>query len=224
MNSAAILYSRVSTDDQAESGLGLADQATKLRAWATMKDADNTIEIIDDGISAKSLKRPGLGQALEMLAAGDAGVLVVTKLDRLTRNVQDLGALMDRAETEGWALVINDLGIDTTTSNGKLVANVLASVAQWERQAIGERTKAALAEKKAQGARLGRPTEIAESIRQRIAEDRHLGLSMGKIAQRLNAENVPTARGGKWHASTISAVLKSVELDQEAAEASVAGR
>jgi DNA invertase Pin-like site-specific DNA recombinase len=100
-------------------------------------------------------------QALDILTKGEAHALVVTKLDRLTRSVSDLADLMERAQAEGWALVVIELGIDTTTSGGRLVANVMASVSQWEREAIGERTKAALAVKRAEGHRLGRPVLLA---------------------------------------------------------------
>lgn len=216
--STAILYSRVSTDDQAESGLGLSDQQTRLNAWATMTGTDETISMVDEGQSGKSLDRPAMTKALAMLTNGDASTLVVMKLDRLTRSTRDLGELMERAQQDRWALVILDLGVDTSTASGKLVANVMVSVAQWERETTVERTKAALAAKKSQGHRLGRVPEIPAATRNRIAEDRAIGLSMAKIADRLNAEGVPTARGGKWYGSTIAAVLKSVALDEEMAE------
>lgn len=208
----AILYSRVSTDDQAESGLGLADQSQKLQALATLKDW-HPVELIDDGVSAKNLDRPAMEKALEMLASGQAHALVAVKLDRLTRSVADLAELMKRSEAEGWSLVILDLGIDTSTASGKLVANVMASVAQWEREVIGERTSAALRIIKGNGRHLGRPVALEDETRSRIAAERAEGKSLRAIAEGLTADGVPTARGGKWHASTVKGVLNSLDLN-----------
>ncbi len=213
----AILYARVSTEDQADSGLGLADQLTKLRAMATVKDLDG-IEKIDDGYSAKSLNRPAMTEALEMLAAGEADALVVTKLDRLTRSVGDFADLLDLATKQGWALNVIELGVDTGTASGKLVANVMMSVAQWEREVIGERTSAAPQQLKRDGKRLGRPVTLADSARTRIATERSDGRSLRAIAGDLNTDGIQTSQGGKqWFAATVKAVLDSIELDQHAA-------
>ena len=211
----AILYSRVSTDDQAESGLGLADQKKRLEGMAAAKGWDNTVSLVDDGASAKNLNRPAMAEALEMLAAGEAFALVVTKLDRLTRSVEDLGGLMETANREGWALIILDLGVDTTTASGELVANVMASIAQWERKVIGERTSAALRILKGNGRHLGRPVETQADTRQRIAAERAEGKSLRAIAEGLTTDGIPTARGGKWHASTVKAVLVSVDRNPD---------
>lgn len=212
----AILYARVSTEDQAESGLGLADQMAKLRAMATIKDL-HSIELVDDGHSAKTLNRPAMTEALTMLAGGHADVLVVTKLDRLTRSVGDFADLLDLATRQGWALNVIELGVDTSTAAGKLVANVMMSVAQWEREVIGERTSAALQQLKADGKRLGRPVALSDEIRHRIAIERSDGLSLRAIARGLNDDGVATAQGGKsWYAATVKAVLTSVDLDQVA--------
>ena len=218
----AILYTRVSTDDQATSGLGLTDQADKLNALATLKDWTG-IELVDDGASAKTLKRPAMTEALRMLKAGEANALVAVKLDRLTRSVADLATLMARSEREGWALVILDLGIDTSTASGKLVANVMASVAQWEREVIGERTSAALQVKKAEGARLGRKVTTPDEIRQRIAELRDSGLSWANVARQAAAEGLNRPSSGKpYGRSGCQKVYASVMLDREAAAAQAA--
>ncbi len=213
----AVLYSRVSTDDQAESGLGLADQTEKLRAMAVVKGWIG-LELVDDGVSAKNLNRPAMAEALRMLAAGEAGALVVAKLDRLTRSVVDLGELMATADSEGWALIVLDLGIDTTTASGELVANVMTAVSQWERKVIGERTSAALQTLKAGGRRLGRPVALPHQVRTRIATERRLGSTYRAIADRLNTDDVPTVNGGQWRVSTVADVVNSVELDAEMAD------
>jgi DNA invertase Pin-like site-specific DNA recombinase len=115
---------------------------------------------------------------------------------------------MEDARREGWALVILDLGVDTTTPSGEMIANVMATFAQFERRLIGQRTKDALAVKKRQGVRLGRPPTLAPAVVKRIRREREAGRSLREIAGRLNDEGVPTGHGGaKWHASTVKAVL-----------------
>jgi DNA invertase Pin-like site-specific DNA recombinase len=115
-----------------------------------------------------------------------------------------------------------DVDVDTTTPTGELVANISASVAQWERRIIGARTSAALQAKKAAGHRLGRPVTMSEDLRQRIAEAHRAGGTFSGIARQLNAEGVPTARGGRWHASTVVKVIQSLQLDAEAVASSAA--
>lgn len=105
--------------------------------------------------------------------------------------------------------------MDTTTPTGELVANITSSVAQWERRIIGQRTSEAMQAMKRRGVRLGRPVELGDDVRRRIAVDHDAGISLRAIAQALNTESVPTARGGRWHASTIRRVLDSLDLDAE---------
>jgi DNA invertase Pin-like site-specific DNA recombinase len=105
--------------------------------------------IEDAGLSAKTLDRPGLQTALAMLKTGQAAGLVIAKLDRLTRSVRDLGALIEGPFAAGKAALLSvSEQIDTRTAGGRLVLNILGSVSQWEREVIGERTAAALQHKK----------------------------------------------------------------------------
>ena len=98
----------------------------------------------DRGCSAKDLRRPGIREALRLLAAGDADALVVAKLDRLSRSLLDFSGLVEQSRRERWQLVALDLGVDTSTPSGEMLANVLASFAQFERRLIGQRTAEAL--------------------------------------------------------------------------------
>ncbi|MBI3722714.1 recombinase family protein [bacterium] len=137
-------YVRVSTDKQADEGVSLAAQRSKLEAYASLYGLELVEVVVDAGVSAKTLDRPGLGRALDRLARGEADGLLVAKLDRLTRSVRDLGTLIaEHFETAALLSVAEN--IDTRSAAGRLVLNVLASVAQWEREAIGERTSAAMA-------------------------------------------------------------------------------
>ena len=140
-----ILYARVSTDEQVRSGHSIDAQAAKLRAWAELFDHDVVDVITDAGESAKSLNRLGIQKALSILGEAHAAGIVVAKLDGLTRNIADWQKLISHYFGEKAGRELFSLGdsIDTTTAGGRLVLNVLLSVAQWEREAIGERTRAA---------------------------------------------------------------------------------
>ena len=233
-----IAYIRVSTAQQADEGVSLAAQRRKLEAYAVAMDLELVAFEVDAGASAKSLRRPALQRAFDQLEAGHADALLVAKLDRLTRSVHDLGWLLEARRFGGrWQLLSVGDSIDTRSAGGRLVLNVLASVSQWEREAIGERTRDALAHVKAQGAQLGRAClgqrrtgerdehgrlvleadarelDLVSYIRQARAD----GYSLRVIAVKLNLavdddpERWATKRGGKWHASTVRAVLRRSE-------------
>jgi DNA invertase Pin-like site-specific DNA recombinase len=146
----AIAYVRVSTDKQADHGVSLEAQQAKVRAYASLYDLDLVDVVVDAGASAKSLDRPGLARVLALVESGAVDAVVVCKLDRLTRSVADLGTLVDRYFRRAALLSVAEQ-IDTRSAAGRLVLNVLGSVAQWEREAIGERTSAAMAHKASQG-------------------------------------------------------------------------
>src|SRR3954453_18201171 len=160
-------YVRVSTDEQSDSGAGLEAQRRaivaecKRRGW-------QLVEVIEDaGFSAKDLNRPGIKVALEVLKSGDAKALVAAKLDRLSRSMLDSTALMAMAQKQGWALVALDCAVDTTTPAGEAMANVLATFAQFERRLISQRTKEALAAKRASGTLrgpIGRPRVMPDHV------------------------------------------------------------
>jgi DNA invertase Pin-like site-specific DNA recombinase len=204
-------YVRVSTEEQGRSGAGLAAQRAAIRRTCEERGWE-LVEVVEDrGFSAKSLERPGITGVLERLNTGDADALMVAKLDRLSRSLLDFAGLMERARRQGWALVALDLGVDTSTPAGEMMANVLATFAQFERRMIGQRTKDALAQKKADGVRLGRPRSLPDDIVRRIVEQRSEGLTLQAIADGLNVDSVPTAQGGAlWRPSSVRAVIASI--------------
>lgn len=126
-------YTRVSTAEQARNGYGLDAQEAAIRDEAERRGWPLLRVIRDEGVSGESLDRPGIREALERIAAGEAGGLVAAKLDRLSRSLVDFGTLLDWFTDAGATLVALDLGLDTSTPGGRLVANVFASVAEWER-------------------------------------------------------------------------------------------
>ncbi|HVE90925.1 MAG TPA: recombinase family protein [Actinomycetota bacterium] len=207
---AAIGYVRVSTGDQADSGAGLEAQRAVISGECLRRGWD--LEFCEDAAaSARRLsRRPALAKALVQLDSGAADALVVSKLDRLSRSLLDFAGLMSRAQSRGWNLVALDLGIDLGTPAGEFMANVMASAAQWERRIIGQRTKDALAVKRAQGVKLGRPPSIPPVVVTAISQRRDSGLSLRAIADELNAEAVATGHGGRrWYASTVRQVLRA---------------
>ncbi len=224
----AIAYLRVSTEQQADGGVSLDAQRAKVEAYALAVGLTLVETIVDAGVSAKTLDRPGLSQALAALEAGKAEAVLVTKLDRLTRSVRDLGTLVETYFGEGrFALLSVADSIDTRSAGRRLVLNVLGSVSQWEREAIGERTADALVQVKAEGVRLGgeglgwERTEETDAdgrriVRElpeeadtvaRIRELREAGKSLRDIAVTLTVEGRATKRGGRWAAKTVRAVL-----------------
>lgn len=195
-------YIRVSTGDQADSGLGLQAQREKIKAVCSSID----VEFCDAGKSGSTLKaRPELLRLLETVERDDT--LFVSRLCRLSRSVMDFASLCNRSFKEGWSIVILDPMLDLRTPSGKLTANLLASVAEFERDMISQRTTEALAEKRRQGVKLGRQPEIASDTEELIFELHDSGFSASAIAETLNSKLVPTARGGQWRHTTIGRVL-----------------
>jgi len=207
-----VAYLRCSTEEQSVSGLGLAAQEKAIRAECRRRGLPLVAVHTDAGISGKTLTRPALTAALADLDSGAGSVLMVAKLDRLTRSVHDATGLMLAADTGGWGLVALDAPVDTTTPQGAAMAQVLAVFAELERRLIGERTKAALAVKRAQGVRLGRPQTLSADVVERIVAARHAGGTWSAIARELNEDGVPTAQGGRcWYPATVRYVVLSAE-------------
>ncbi|MGD0713948.1 MAG: recombinase family protein [Gaiellaceae bacterium] len=198
----------MSSDKQSDSRAGLKAQRRAIAA-ACKRHGWRLLEVVEDaGFSATDLKRPGIQEALRLLETADAKALVVAKRDRLSRSLGELTALIASAQKQGWALVALDCALDTTTPAGKQVATLLASFAPFERRLISQRTRQALALKRAQGVRLGRPPTISQYAIDRIRRERAAGNSLAAIANGLNADHVPTAQGGRrWYPATIHYTL-----------------
>jgi DNA invertase Pin-like site-specific DNA recombinase len=203
-------YLRVSTEEQANSGLGLEAQRNTIQRYAEAHGWD-VIWYVDAGLSAKSLDRPQLQAALTRLHSipkrRDVDGIVVAKLDRLSRSVVDFAGVLELARARTWALVAIDLGVDTSTPTGELVANVMMSVAQWERRVIGERTSAAMQAAKRQGKHMGRVSVLPPSTGDRLLTLR-VTHTHAATADALNAEGLTTATGAPWSANTVAKVQK----------------
>jgi site-specific DNA recombinase len=217
-----IAYARVSTEEQATIGVSLDAQEARIGAYAIAMGFDVSDIVQDVGVSAKTLQRPGIGKILEGVRAGKIERVIILKLDRITRSTRDLAELLEIFAKADAALVSVSESLDTKSAAGRLVVNMLGVVAQWEREAIGERTAAALGHKRAISQAYG-PTpfgyrrdgkalvpEPAEqtALNEALRLDR-AGVSFRAIGRALTDLGVRPHRGTAWHASSVRAMLRS---------------
>ena len=179
--------------------------------------------VSDPGESGKSLKRPGIATIIEGIRRGHIVRVIVLKLDRLTRSTRDLAELLDLFAKYQASLVSVTEHLDTQSAAGRMVTNMLAVVAQWEREAIAERTATALAHKRERRRAYGRTPFgyrrqgdilVADPTQQdalREAQAMHsAGASLRQIAAKLEALGVrPNNGGSKWFAQSVKVVLES---------------
>jgi site-specific DNA recombinase len=218
----AIGYVRVSTDQQADRGVSLQAQTERVRAMATVQGAELVHIEVDGGESAKSMKRPGLQRILAMVEAGAVQAVIVAKLDRLTRSVKDMCSLLELFEKRKVALISVAESLDTGSAAGRLVITIMGAVSQWEREAIGERTREALRHKGSKRERVGNigyglrlaadgvHVEDCPAEQAALAEIRRLrneGRSMRGIATALNTRGYRTRRGSDWRLESVARVL-----------------
>ncbi len=220
----AIGYIRVSTDKQVTEGVSLEAQEAKIRAWADLNDYELIAIYSDEGISGSSMnKRDGLKAALKEVKKGMA--LVAYSLSRLSRSVEDTLAISRQLDKAGADMVSLSEKIDTTGAAGRMIFNMLAVLAQFERDQIAERTQSALRHKKATG-KVYSPTPYGfEAINgelikvaaeadvvAEIVEARKSGQTLQQIADGLNAQGIPTKMGKAWQPATIHLLLKRSTL------------
>ncbi len=219
----AVGYIRVSTEEQAREGVSLDNQRKRIEAFCVAKDWTLGRIYADEGISGSSLKREGVQELISDCKRCVFDVVVIYKLDRLTRSVKDLGTLIETFDKSDVAISSVSDNFDTTTANGKLVLNILGSVAQWERDIISERTRDALAHKRdereiysplplgfeagAGGHLIENEKELAIVKQIRVLHKR--GLSYQKIADRLNKSGLTTKHGRIWRKGTIYKIIQN---------------
>lgn len=210
-----VAYCRVSTNEQGESGLGLDAQELAIRD-AVDRRGDILVEVIREVASGGKQDRAGLERAVGMCGT-EADGIIVAKLDRLSRSVSHFASLMGQSRKQGWVLIALDLGVDTSTPAGELVANVIAAVAQWERSVISDRAKATWAARRQRGDLGLRPEQrTGAATVARILELRAEGLTMRRIVDVLNEEGHRTGQGGQWRAGTVGYLIKKHEAKEAA--------
>jgi site-specific DNA recombinase len=220
-----IAYARVSTQEQAKSGVSLPAQAEKLAAYAALYSLEIVELIQDAGESAKSLRRPGLQRALAMLKRGEADGLLIYKLDRLSRKLRDWNALIDGffGEKSGKALFSVTDSINTKSASGRMVLNVMMTIAQWELETIIERTCEGMDYKRSKGERISRHIPFGfrlsedgvalikdaaeQAILSEIVQLRQAGHTLRAIADALNSRSIPAKNGKRWAHTSIRSIL-----------------
>ncbi|WEX88496.1 recombinase family protein [Sinorhizobium garamanticum] len=213
-----VIYTRVSTEDQGRSGLGLEAQERDIAIFLD-KFSDIPFEIIGefrDVQSGADSERPELTKALELVRKTGAELLVA-KLDRLSRKVSFIATLMDDKRVK--------LRVAQMPQADKFQLHIYAALAEQERTFISERTKAALKAAKGRGVRLGglrdKTMKRNEAIQQKADAEaakvmkivgplRASGQTLSAIAETLDSMNIPTSRGGKWTPTQVSRVLDRV--------------
>lgn len=216
----AVAYLRVSTEEQAKNGASLDAQRTAITAAAAARGLEITAWHEDAGVSGKTdpEKRAGLSAALAELSAGPASVLLVAKLDRLVRSVHYLSGMVEQAQRQGWTMAAADGTVDITTPSGVAMAQVSGVFAELERKMIGIRTSEGMAERRAQGVHVGRPTELTDDVVRRIVAERRTGAGWSEIARTLNTEGIRTARGKSWLPNGVRQVLHGTAAARVLAE------
>jgi DNA invertase Pin-like site-specific DNA recombinase len=166
-----IAYIRVSSDEQVNEGQSLGDQRAQIEKYVEYKQLGDLEVLMDEGKSGADWQRQGAVELLKRIKENSIDHLVITRLPRLGRTALELHKMFDMLDRQGIALHILSLGIDTTTTTGKLVRGVLAQVAEFELDQLKERTRAALAHKKTKGEHMGRipfgfklPTKIVDGV------------------------------------------------------------
>lgn len=217
----AILYIRVSTTKQEHSP---EVQLKKLQAYCMLHDYEVVETIEDIGASGGNIKRPGLARALALLALGGKGyVLVVAKLDRLTRSIADLCRLVETSHKEGWTFASISEEFNTGNAMGRFVLKIFGAIAEWERETISERTSEVMQSRKASGVKhchhapygwqwftgddgvtrpARNPTE--QTVMSLISQYRSEGYGQSWIATVLNEGGYRTRTGTKWTKHSVS--------------------
>ena len=233
MKYAAVLYTRVSTEEQSVNGVSLKDQEAKLLDYCKLAGLEPVHIIREEGISAgKPLAtRPGGQELLQLVKKGDVGHVIALKLDRLFRDAADALNVTKAWDNAGIALHLVDMGgqsMNTATAMGRFFLSTMASFAELERNLIGERTTAAMKYKKAhkevyspvpygydrEGDNL-QPNKEEQKAIALIKKWRKKGWTLQKIAAELTKRGIKTKRGGKWYAGTVRYILEN-NLYQEA--------
>ncbi len=215
-----ILYTRVSTDRQGKSGLGLESQRTICRQFALQNGYEIVQEHseVETGKGADALeRRPRLAAALSEARKRKCSVLVA-KLDRLSRDVHFISGLV----AKNVPFIVAELGADVDS----FMLHVYAALAEKERNLIAQRTQAALQAKKSAGAQLGNRTNLAEAqakgLKERLRRSDQFAANVlpiireiqstgattyQAVADALNRRGIATARGGEWYPSTVRKLM-----------------
>lgn len=219
-----VAYVRVSTQDQQT----IANQVEKIRSYCDLHDHELIEVFSDHGLSAKNADRPGLRRAIKASTSNGVDGLVITKLDRLSRSVRDWSEICDLFNRREKALLSVFDHIDTSTAKGRMVINLFATIAQWEREEIAERTKTSMDYLRRQGRRIGLhaaygykidpddstrviPCSQEQAILDTIRELRATGMNYSQVAAALNADGHMNRAGNPFNKSGVWRLVKNLD-------------
>ncbi len=218
----AVGYIRVSTEEQARIGISLENQRDKIEAYCDLNDMELSEIMEDAGKSGKDMKRKGVNRLIHLVRRGKADVVVVYRLDRLSRRVNHILTIIELIEKKNIAFHSIMERLDTKTATGRFFLNVIASMAQWERDTLSERTKDALRLKILRNERAGqipygwKLTEDGKTLSKNPEEQKAISLmkrlrakghSLRAICRKL-AQKGYRPLGQRWHPKTVRSVLK----------------
>lgn len=175
------VYARVSTKEQSTEG-----QVAQLTAYCQSRGWADVAVFRDDGISGVRDNRPELDRLRRRMMTGEFSAVVVSKMDRLGRSLGMILRFWDESDAAGARVIVIDQGIDTSTPAGRLQRNMLAALAEFERELILERTRAGIARARALGKKFGAPRRISEAVAREVRVRRANGESLRMISQRMN--------------------------------------
>lgn len=228
---AVVGYIRVSTKEQAETKLSLTHQEEKIRALAVAHDHKLTRIFNDAAESAKDLNRPAIQELLREVESGRIGHVIIYKLDRMIRNVENLGFLLRLFEKKEVTLSSVQESLDTSTASGRMVVNLLGMIAQWERETIAERTQVALDVKRRNGEKLGGrvpygyrskkgvlvPHDPEQAVVRGIVKARQEGRGYQDIALALDEQGVKPRGAKRWYTSQVRSICLRAGVKREKA-------
>lgn len=218
----AAIYTRVSTEDQAKEGFSLDAQLEKLISYCKARDWTIGGEYVDDGYSGRNVKRPAYNKMMMEMNKWD--ILLVLKMDRIHRNSKNFMTMMEYLKKEEKEFVSMTESLDTSTAMGRFVMDIIQRIAQLESEQIGERVYIGMEQKaRTNGGVLGFNIPygydyIEGKLIVNKEQEKHVnrifemyldGLSMKKIAESLNIDNIPTKQNKTWGSQTVSLILKN---------------
>lgn len=217
-----VIYTRVSTEQQASCGVSLAAQEEACRTYAEAHGLGPVEVISDAGFSGRTLDRPGIREVIRRAEAGEIDHCIVYALDRLSRKTSEATKLVGETLNGAVGFHSTSQAIDTSTPGGQAFAGMLAVFSQLESDMVSARTREAAEQCFREGRVFGGtpygyavaddgktlvPHPDEAPIMERIRRERESGLSYNRIAEGLNADSIPTKRGGRWYSQTVKSVL-----------------
>jgi site-specific DNA recombinase len=211
----ALLYARVSTQLQVNDGVSLDVQERQMITAAEFHGFAEWELVREEGRSGKSITgRPALMESLQRLKSKEVDALIVTRIDRLARSTTDFLDIVDRANKEGWRLIMLDLNLDTSTYQGRFVVTVMSALAEMERGIIAARQKDVHKDRRDRGivwgVDMGPKDKTSIDIKKRIMVERLGGRSYRQIANTLNEEGILTQHGKLWYATTVKNIYDAM--------------